>query len=141
MLMQLMKSQKNVCRILILNFLFVLGLGIFKDHTKLEGLNTLEIKESGLYFLSVQLMFKREYRSQESLVDPIQVTITRNQGRHATVLVTEKLSVLRGKQVLQKAALTDIFKLHIQDSLSIYTSHPHLFYSCQKCNSINMIKL
>ena len=105
--------------------------------------NSVEIRESGMYFISVQLIFKREARLDHTTDTPIEVFCIKNKvtNTKGDYLFRSILPALNGNQILQESSITDIIMLHESDSISISTSQPHLFYVCPSCNTINVIKI
>ncbi|XP_052105529.1 uncharacterized protein LOC127738364 [Mytilus californianus] len=105
--------------------------------------NKIIIRKTNTYFVSVQLLFKRESRLNHTIQDNVDVTLMKkNRLDIDTVYILSKtLPICNGSQTLQTVRIVETFKLKKGDEISILVSKPNLVYKCPTCNMVTVIEI
>lgn len=102
--------------------------------------NHICIGHTASYFISLQLLFKRESRLNHNNNNTRVTVMKENKdGAHKTELMTNTLPTLNGSQTLQSLPLIGTFILEKGDKIMVIVSTPHLVYYCKGCNKITVM--
>ncbi|XP_063428430.1 uncharacterized protein LOC134711630 [Mytilus trossulus] len=105
--------------------------------------NKIIIRKSSTYFVSVQLLFKRESRLNHTIQANVEVKLTKKNslGIDNVTLLSKTLPICNGSQTLQTVRIVESFKLKEDDEISILVSKPDLVYKCPTCNMVTVIEI
>ncbi|VDI68920.1 Hypothetical predicted protein [Mytilus galloprovincialis] len=105
--------------------------------------NKIIIRKSSTYFVSVQLLFKRESRLNHTIQANVEVKLTKKTRLEIDniTLLTKTLPICNGSQTLQTVRIVETFKLKEDDEISILVSKPDLVYKCPTCNMVTVIEI
>lgn len=126
----LMENNKSSHRLLTMDSVL-----FFKDDYVCIG-------QTASYFISLQLLFKRELRLNHTTNCVIRVSVMKENkdGSHTTQLMTNTLAALNGSQTLQSLQMMGTFILEKGDKITVIVSTPNLVYYCKGCNKITVIE-
>ncbi|XP_052105531.1 uncharacterized protein LOC127738365 [Mytilus californianus] len=103
--------------------------------------NKIIIRKTNTYFVSVQLLFKRESRLNHTIQDNVDVTLMKKNRLDNVYLLSKTLPICNGSQTLQTVRIVEYFKLKKGDEISILVSKPNLVYKCPTCNMVTVIEI
>ncbi|CAC5425460.1 unnamed protein product [Mytilus coruscus] len=105
--------------------------------------NKIIIRKTNTYFVSVQLLFKRESRLNHTIQDNVDVTLMKKNRLDIdnVYLLSKTLPICNGSQTLQTVRIVETFKLKKGDEISILVSKPNLVYKCPTCNMVTVIEI
>jgi hypothetical protein len=125
----LMENKKSYHRLLTMDSMLS-----FKD-------NHVCIGQTASYFISLQLLFKRESMLNHTTNCVIRISVMKENknGVHKTELMINTLAILNGSQTFQSLQMMGTFILEKGDKITVIVSAPQLVYYCKECNKITVM--